>query len=110
MEAKRVTGWHVWYASGEHFTEADCEWVDLPQHGVLGVLTLFEDGTSRRASADDYYWRIGDVFGHTSKADQALHYFPQVKFGGWTTDEGVHESESAMTAAAEDHWKKVNGS
>lgn len=66
----KVIAWKVWYTGGAAFCSDAASWNDLPDDGVLGVVTVFDDrhtgtGARLKRSIDgrDWYWRSPGIDG-----------------------------------------------
>ena len=88
-----VVAWKAWYRGGEAYCSNGCEWVDLPDEGVIGVTICYDDDTRRFMTGSDFYW-LATILGKPTLC-QGLHDdFPErrypgaiIKRGVWTTDD-----------------------
>lgn len=96
----KVDKWILWYDDGSRIDSTQMSWEAAKQEGVVHLLVLFDDGTSRGCSGQDLYWMndFGDglIYAHDNDRDTLLRRFPWVKFGRWASD---HRLQSAIQDA-----------
>lgn len=97
----RVIAWKVWYYGGAAFCSDSVTWAELPDDGVLGIVTVFDErnphnGERFRRVIDgrDWYWKApgpeGEpIFGFSDDdPTEILDRYPgaSLKRGKWTSD------------------------
>jgi hypothetical protein len=86
-----MISYRAWYDDGSVYEGADWEFAALPDDGFLGCTLLFEDGTRRLMSGNDYYWiaqgKAGPIFANDNMQPDPTRYSKlSVKRGRWTDD------------------------
>lgn len=82
---KRVVKVRVWYPDAVYDNP---DWSELPELGLQVVMLYFADGTRRIMQGDDYFFRCGDTYGHTSnRADLEKYPGAAVVRGMWLPDD-----------------------
>jgi hypothetical protein len=88
-------GWEVFYKDGKIFSSLFCDWVDIPQNGVLVVVIwhgYHVPGARKKtmmSGHDYYYYKDKTEWGCTNHYEKAKAY--EFKRGVWTIDEHMEE-------------------
>lgn len=84
-----IKKWWCWVKDGDDFIVFQSEkhkWDEVPQHGILYLLTQTEDNRFQHWQGRDLYFFDGKHVGNSDDRDGVLRLFcPQVKWGDWTT-------------------------
>lgn len=97
----KVIAWKAWFAGGVVFCSDGVTWDELPDDGMLGLVTVFDERNTangirlkRHVDGCDWYWQApgldGEpIFGYSDDdPDEIRDRYPGavVKRGKWTSD------------------------
>ena len=107
-----VIAWRAWYAGGASYCSSGTSWDELPDDGVLGVVTIFSkrapNGARLKRMIDgrDWYWRAPGLDGEPiygfsdDDPDEIRDRYPgaELKRGKWTSDPEMSRVMAEMNA------------
>ena len=114
MSGQTVARWRAWYTEARVFDgETFADWQALPEDGLLCVMVLFEDGTSRYAAGNNYYWSTPDLCcAHSNDPLAEIEdRYPgaSVKRGKWTSEAEMKRVHDEAFALAGEWLAEVQG-
>lgn len=96
-----IIGWRAYFVSGAIYTSKSNAITDIPNDGMLGLVTFHSDGTKRRITGGDYYYL--DFAANKQGMDRgdigivALKYPGSILIRGmWTDEETQRACEARM--------------
>lgn len=105
-QARKIAEWHAWYADRSTYSSSKDKWEDLPTHGVVHVLVLFDDGSKELLNGNDLYFKFGELMQNDNDRDGLLRKFDNVKFGTWVEPNVFREVFEEADAIGQEWHRK----